>query len=420
MHIPERLATKFLVASVAATATAGLGLAGTAFATTGPSITTVAGNGTAGFSGDGGPAVKAQLNFPTGVAEDPTGALYIGDTINNRVRKVVSPTANNSDIITTLAGNGTAGFSGDGGPAIAAKLSSPTGVAVDGSGNVYIADTGNNRVREVSAAGIIKTIAGTGTCSAKTGDGGVATSASLCGPTGIAVDGAGNVFVSDTGHNEVRIIQVHDGMKIQPIAGTGKAGSSGDGGPALRAQLHSPTGIAMSANEVLYIADTGNTYVRMVNQGGVITAFAGKAGNAGFGGDGGPATAAKLNSPTGVGLDPLGDVFISDTNNNRIRKVATSLTITTYAGTGAAGYSGDGSDATAAELNHPTGQVASDGNALYFSDTLNQRVRGVFTGPAPVLPDSTLAIALPLTAVAVIGGAGGIFWLRRRRHALAS
>src|SRR5262249_45215977 len=146
------------------------------------------------------------LNIPTGVAEDLTGALYLGDSANNRVRKVVHPTTNGQDTITTFAGTGTAGYSGDGGPATAARLRGPTGVAVDSAGDVFIADTLNNRVREVLTTGVIKTFAGSGTCSSKLGDGGSATSASLCGPTGLAVDSAGHVYISDTGHSEVRVV----------------------------------------------------------------------------------------------------------------------------------------------------------------------------------------------------------------------
>ena len=431
MQLSGRLVTKCLVASAAATASSGLVLGAPAFAatvvgsTSSPSITTIAGNGTAGYGGDGGPAVNAELNVPTGISVDQAGSLYIGDSVNNRVRKVVSPTSINADVITTLAGNGTRGFSGDGGPATAAELAGPTGTATDASGDVFIADTGNNRVREVLPSGTIRTVAGSGvSClvqkltSASIGDGGPALGASLCAPSGVAVDSQGSLYISDSGHNEVRVVGAN-GI-ISDYAGTAKCGSSGDGGLATKAKLCGPTGIAFDATTNLYVADTGNSEVREVTRSdGKIRDFAGTAGTPGFSGDGGPATQAELNGPTGVGISSLGAVYISDTLNDRIRQVQSGA-ITTYAGNGTPGFSGDNGPATSAELNKPTGSVAMDGTALYFSDTANQRVRGVFTGPLPVLPDSSLAIALPLTGAVVIIGAGGILWLRRRRQAVAA
>ena len=409
------------------------GAAPTSFAPTSsptPSITTIAGNGTAGYSGDGGPAVKAAINYPTGVTEDVGGNVYIGDTANNRIRKVVKPTTINQDLITTFAGTGVRGFTGDGGQAKSAELNSPTGTAIDSSGNFYVADTGNNRVRKISPSGVITTIAGNGTScgsnemqaaqssSPKTtksiGNGGPATQASLCYPTGLAFRN-GNLYIADSGHDEVRVVT--SGGIINVFAGNGTWGLSGDGGPSTASQLALPTGIGFDAVSHLYIADTGNSKVRVVDSGMRITTFAGT-GKSGYSGDGGAATKAQLSYPTGVGVDPSGNVYISDTLNNRIRKVGSGI-ITTYGGNGTAGFSGDGGPATSAKINSPTGSVAADGTAVYFADTGNQRIRGIFSGPPPVLPETPFAILLPVGAI--LAGAAGVLAMRRRsrRHAIA-
>jgi len=392
-----------------------------------PTITTIAGNGTQGYSGDGGPAVKAALNLPTGVSEDVAGSLYIGDTFNNRVRKVKNPTTINADTISTIAGTGSAGFSGDGSPATAAKLNHPTGTAVDSHGNVFVADTFNNRVRKIDTTGKITTYAGNGQCDnqnnqgnqnqnqnysmSSAGDGRPAVNGFLCGPTGLAVDPGGNLYVADSGHNAVRLVST-SGV-ISTYAGTGVAGNSGDGGLATSARLKAPTGVALNALNNLFIADTGNNRVRVVNTSHVINAFAGT-GSGGYGGDGGPATAARLSAPSGLGVDPSGNVYVSDTGNQRVRQVNTGGTISTYAGNGTAGFSGDGGPATAAQLHFPTGAVAADGNAVYFCDTANQRVRGIFNGPPPVLPETTYTVLLPVVGGVVGSTALGVVVLRRR------
>ena len=421
MHLSVRVAMKCVVAGLAATTSTALAYASPSFASTPAptstpqSITTLAGNGTSGYSGDGGPAVLAELSAPTGISEDLTGSLYIGDTANNRVRKVVNPTSIHTDVITTLAGNGTKGFAGDGGPATSAKLNSPTGTAVDSHGDVFIADTGNNRVREVLPNGIIQTVAGNGSCTKNMdGDRGPALSASLCSPTGVAVGSNGNLYIADTGHDQVRLVS--NGTITGYVGEVGKCGRGGDGGPAGNAQLCLPTGLALDATGALYIADTSNARIQEVAPGTTTVSTVAGNGHSGYGGDGGPATSAMLNSPTGVAVNSLGDLFISDTLNNRIRQVHGG-TISTYAGTGTQGFSGDGGPATSAELSSPTGSMAVDGTALYFSDTGNNRVRGIFNGPPPVLPESPLAILLPVSAALLLAGGGGAFWLRRRRHA---
>jgi hypothetical protein len=393
---------------------------GIAHAANTPTIQTVAGNGTAGYSGDGHEPRKAELNTPTGVAENPNDhSLYIADTLNNRIRKVTQSSQNNFslDVISTLAGNGTAGYGGDGNPATSAELNHPGGVAVDPSGNVYIADSGNNRIREVAAStSKISTIAGNGTCS------------SLCLPTGIAYYANGTnqyLFISDTGHNVVRQLNLGTHV-LSTFAGNGQVGSSGDTGLATNAKLAGPTGVATDTIGDVYIADSGNCRVRVVETNLDIYAFAGT-GSCGFGGDAGSPTSAQLKVPTGIGVDPLGDVFITDTGNSRIRAVTgaiagntASATIATYAGTTTPGYSGDGGAATSAQLRLPTGDLAADGSTVYFADTFNQRVRGIYTGPPPVLAQSAFAILLPISgAVVALAGASGI-WFRRRRHPAAA
>ena len=443
MHLRAGLATRGALAAVAGVALASGGMfgAGVASAKPGPtttasttppppaqSITTVGGDGVAGYSGDGGPAVSAEVNYPSGVAEDLTGSIYIGDTQNNRVRKIVNPTSLSTDIISTAAGNGTAGYAGDGGLATSAELNHPTGVAVNSNSNVFIADTVNNVVRMIAGstgnffgqsmvAGHIYTVAGNHIpCGSPAPppmvDGVPATSGALCAPTGVATDSHGDFFLSDTGHSEVFIVTPSG--TISPYAGSGSCGYSGDGNKGTMAKICLPTGLALDPSRDLFISDTGNSVVREVNANGNISTVAGVAGKFGYSGDGGTATKAHLNTPTGVSADSTGDLFISDTQNQRIRKVAGGV-ISTYAGNGTRGYSGDGGPATSAELNTPTGSGAMDGTALYFADTGNQRIRGVFNGPPPVLPETSIAVILPASAAGLLGGALGIFWWRRRR-----
>ena len=328
-------------------------------------ITTFAGTGVPGFSGDGGPAVQAQLNLPHGVAVDGAGNVYVADTNNHRIRKV-----DPSGTTATFAGTGVPGFSGDGGPAVQAQLNLPGDVAVDGAGNVYVADPNNHRIRRLDSSGTITTIAGTGV-SGFSGDGGPAVQARLNSPHGVAVDGSGNVFIADTNNHRIR--RLDSSGTITTIAGTGVSGFSGDGGAAVQAQLYLPHGVAVDGSGNVFIADTNNHRIRRLDSSGTITTIAGT-GVSGFSGDGGAAVQAQLYLPHGVAVDGSGNVFIADTNNHRIRRLDSSGTITTIAGTGVSGFSGDGGAAVQAQLYLPHG-VAVDGSGnIYIADTNNHRI----------------------------------------------
>ncbi len=327
-------------------------------------ITTIAGNGIPTFSGDGGPATSASINVNYGgIAIDAAGNIYIADDLNQRVRKV------SNGIITTVAGNGTQGFSGDGGPAINAALNGPSRVTLDGAGNLYIADSGNQRVRKVSN-GIITTVAGNGNPGFG-GDGGPATSAYFNYPSGLTFDAAGNLYIADTLNYRIR--EVSNGI-ITTVAGTGTLGFSGDGGPATAAELYAPYGVAVDAAGNLYIADASNRRIRKVSN-GIINTFAGN-GQYRFSGDGGPAISATFYSPQGLAMDAAANVYIGD--GNRIRKVSNGI-ITTVAGNGSYGFSGDGASATSAAI-QSTGVAVDAGGNLYIADIGNSRIRKVSNG----------------------------------------
>ena len=329
-------------------------------------ITTVAGDGTRGFGGDGGPAVAARLYLPTGVALDGAGNLYIAERGNSRIRKVDA-----AGVITTVAGDETIGYGGDGGPATAAQLYYPDGVAVDGAGNLYIADRVNDRIRKVDAAGVISTVAGSGT-NGFSGDGGAAVAAQLNFPSGVALDGAGNLYIADTFNNRIR--KVDAAGVISTVAGTGRGGYGGDGGPATAAQLGGPEGVAVDGAGNLYIADSDNHRIRKVDAGGVISTVAGREEI----GDGGAATGAQLYAPGGVAVDGYDNLYIADVDHNRIRKVdAGTGVISTVAGDGTEGFGGDGGAATAAQLRNPFGVAVDGAGNLYIADTFNHRIRRV-------------------------------------------
>ncbi len=375
-RLPAGRGKRAAICAIAIAAGASLSLAfapaalGQAILTVTPAATatTVAGTGAAGYSGNNGAATSATFASPSAVAYDSKGDLFIADTNNNVIREVSV-----SGVVTTIAGNGAQGFSGDGGAATRAELNAPTGIAIDSSGNLYIADSQNNRIREVSN-GIITTVAGNGTAG-YSGDGGAATSAELDMPMAVAVDGAGNLYIADTDNQRIR--EVANGV-INTIAGNGQQGFSGDGGPATSAELDTPTGVAVDAAGNIYIADSHNNRIREVSN-AVIHTVAGSGPvtfSGGYSGDGGSATAAQLAKPTGVAIDSAGDIYIADTNNDRLREVGNG-TISTVAGDGVQGYSGDGGAATAAQLNTPRDVAVNTTGDAVIADTQNQRVRDV-------------------------------------------
>jgi uncharacterized protein (TIGR03437 family) len=393
-------------------------------------ITLIAGTSRAGFSGDGGQAVNAQLNSPQGIAFDPNGNIYIADSRNNRIRQV------SQGIITTFAGNGTISPGGgpsaygDGGPATSAQLHLPMGVAVDSNFNVYIADTGDNTIRKVTTDGNIATIAGDSFPSYQgdgglaitaelhspedvavdsslnvyiadtanayirkittdgninyiagdgsigfTGDGGYATSAGLIAPFALTVDSSGNVYFAENGDSRIRRIDAKS-LDISTVAGNGTPGFTGDGATATNAEMNSPTGVAVDSAGNLYIADSLNCRIRKVASGGNISTFAGN-GTLSYSGDGGAAIQAQLNTPQGVAADAAGNLYIADTLNNVVRKVSANGTISNFAGNGSAGNSGDGSAATKAQLNGPQGLAVDASGNVFIADTLNAKVRKV-------------------------------------------
>jgi trimeric autotransporter adhesin len=449
-------------------------------------IVTVAGKGVAGFSGDGGPAVDAKLAYPWGVAVDPEGNLFIMDAFNYRVRKVSTsgiittmasvvgwavavdragtvfvtyPGGGTSEIsangtvttvasiggwglavdssgnlfvadgnasvqkvspngtVTIMAGNGKAGYSGDGGPASSAQFSNPPGVAVDSNGNLFIADRLNYRIRKVSTSGVVTTVAGNGTgrlffdCSsshdaAPAAYTGPATSAQLSYPLGVAVDRDGNLFIADALENRIRKVSA-SGI-ITTVAGTGSCGGiSGDAGPASDAQLWDPVAVAVDNTGNLFIAESGNNRIRRVSPDGIITTVAGD-GTRGFSGDGGPATAAQLRIDCdnticgGVAVDSHGNVIFSDGGNNRVRRISVDGIITTVAGNGSYGFSGDGGQATSTSVTIPRGLAVDSADNLFIAE--EARIR-------KVLPDGTIttvAGGIPFGVARGFSGDGGL------------
>jgi sugar lactone lactonase YvrE len=323
-------------------------------------LITVAGTGVPGSAGDGGKATEAQLNVPRGIAFDATGNLFIAEFGSSRVRKV-SP----EGVITTVAGTGEEGFSGDNGPATQAKLKAPRGITVDPGGTLFIADRDNSRVRKVSPDGIITTVAGTGK-EGFAGDGGLATAAQMRGPYDVTVDSAGRLFIAEEDNHRIRQVSL-DGT-ITTVAGTGQEDGTGDGGAAVEAGLAAPRGVAVDAAGNLFVADTLNHRVRQVSPNGIITTVAGT-GVDGFSGDGGEATAAQLNSPDGVAVDSAGNLFIADLYNHRVRKVSPDGIITTVAGSDQLVFSGEGGPATAAGLRGPSAVAVDAAGNLLISDS---------------------------------------------------
>ena len=322
------------------------------------------------------------LVLPSAIAFDAQGNLYFAETGNHLVLKLSA-----AGVITTVAGSGVQGFSGDNGPATTAELDSPTGLALDSAGNLYIADSHNHRVREVAAAtGTIKTIAGTG-AAGFSGDRGLATAAQLDLPTALAIDSAGNVYVADTDNHRVRRIDAGTGM-ISTVVGNGVEAFAGDNGPTTAASIDSPNGLALDSAGNLYVADTHNGRVRKVIAAtGVISTVAGSGFVSGniqmFGGDGGAAMVAGLALPRGLTIDAAGNLYVADSANQRIRRISPSGTITTAVGQGTEAFAGDSAPAVTASLDSPRAVAISPAGLVTLADTNNQRIRQLDTLPTP-------------------------------------
>jgi hypothetical protein len=344
-------------------------------------IATIAGNGIAGYMGNGSAATACELSHPCGVTVDRNGNVYFADMHNHVIRKINAATR----IITTVAGNAygagtnTGGFSGDGGPATGAELWNPMGVAFDTIGNFYIADAGNYRIRKVDTSGIITTIGGNGV-SINTGDGGPATNASLRFPNEIVIDRNGDLYFSDE-FTRIRKITMSTGI-VNTIGGNDTIGFSGDGDPATVARMSYVYGIAVDYNFNVYVCDGGNYRIRKIDgTSGIIRTFAGN-GSWGYSGDGMAATVAEITNSSGVSVDNNGNVLIADYGNNAIRKVDTFGIMHTVAGTFVPGYSGDGGFPYAAQLNHPTRVFADNYGSIYIADFGNNRIRQIMSDSA--------------------------------------
>ena len=328
-------------------------------------ITTIAGNGSAGFSGDGLSALTAEINGPGGIAVDKNGNIYIADLLNNRIRKVTT-----SGIITTIAGDGSTGIGGDGGPATIAQLDYPTGVAVDKYGNIYVAELNDHRVRKIDTSGIISTYAGNGT-GGYSGDGGMATNAQLALPIAIIVDSSGNLYIAQDAYSVIRKVDIL-GI-ITTIAGVGVSAWGSDGIPATASAIDEPNGVAVDDFGNIYISDNKTYRIRKVNNAGIISTVAGN-GSSGFSGDNSPATAAQIYGSAGIAVDQIGNMYFCDGGNESIRKVNTSGVISTVAGGGTMGL-GDGGPAKNCELYSPISIAIDKFGNLYIGDYDHERIR---------------------------------------------
>lgn len=373
-------------------------------------ISTVAGDGNYGYTGDGGIATDANLPAPDGIVVDARGNANVCDTFANRVR-----TIDPFGIINLTAGTGTPGYGGDNGPAVAALLADCQGIALDSVGNLYIADTHNRRIRKISPSGVINTVAGNGVNNFG-GDGGQAVNAELSGPQGVAVDAHGNIYIADTGNNRIR--EVTASGVITTIAGTAISGYAGDGNFAISAQLNGPERVALDPAGNIYFTDNGNNVVRRVSTVGIITTVAGN-GQYGYSGDGGLAIAAMLANPIGLTIDALGGILIADADNRLIRRVDPDGTIATIAGNGSNALSGDGRPPLSTGFGSPADVAVDAAGNIYIADPGNGRVRRIQPKPSSlVLSDTGLTFVTAVDGISAAtrvvnilnGGAGSISW----------
>ena len=346
----------------------------------GPSstISTSAGTGQQGYGGDGGPAIQARLDQPFDVAFDAKGNVYFSDTFNHRIRKIDRTTGT----ISTVAGSGAKGFSGDGGPATQARIDEPYGVVLDAQGNLFFVDRLNRRIRRVDAGtGLIRTIAGNG-LDKYSGDGGPADRAGLVEPNGVSLDPQGRIlYIADVAGHRIRRVDLESGL-ISTFAGTGRPRHEGDGGPAAEASIWGARAVEVGGDGTVYILEREGNRLRAVDpRTSVISTLAGT-GAKGYSGDGGPASMATFNGPKELAVDPRGNIWVVDTENHAIRRIdGASRIITTVAGTGQVGGDGDGGPAERARLDRPHGVAVGPDRSVWIGDTNNHRIRVVTFRP---------------------------------------
>jgi trimeric autotransporter adhesin len=350
----------------------------------GKKIKTIAGTGIGAFSGDGSASTGAELHAPISVAVDPTGNVYICDRLNNRIRKIFT-----SGVIVTIAGNGGLGNSGDGSIGTSAEVR-PYGMTLDNSNNVYIADAAYHRIRKVNASGIISTFGGTGVLGS-TGDGGPVSAATFITPCGMTFDTAGNMYICDGMANVVR--KVNKAGIISRFAGNDTAGFAGDMGLAIEARVDSPYSVAADRKGNVYISDMINNRIRKVDAMGIISTYAGT-GTHGYAGDGGMAVMAELNRPAGLATDTLGNLYFADADNDVIRKIDTDGVITTVVGNGTPGFGGDLGSVDGCNLHTPFGVAIDKYGEIFIADANNQRIRATYTpvSVADVNAQATIAV----------------------------
>lgn len=363
-------------------------------------ISTIAGNTKIGYSGDGGPAINATLDDPRGIVTDPAGNVYFCDRENHVVRKI-----DTKGIVTTIAGTGVPGYNGDNIPGAKAQLNTPWRVTIDPAGNLYIADSVNDRIRKLDTNGIITTIAGGGQ-PGYNGDGGKAINATLRIPEQAELDSFGNLYIADTGNNVIRKVDTN-GI-ITTVAGngfgagvgnsTGNGAFSGDGGQATKAELNLPVSIALDPSDDIWISDQQNNIIRKVDTNGIITTVAGTYNKFNYTGDGGQATSATFYYPAGIARDAAGNIYITDSGNSVLRVLLTDGTIHTVAGNGATGYGGDGGPATQAKLNSPRQVAVGTFGEVYIADSFNNAIRKL-TPAATTIGQTTNAFGnIPILA----------------------